>query len=150
MNEIIVGVDGSDESRHALRWAVEEGRLRKAPVRAIHAWELPLIPTDVGLVPPRPDVVTELTSFAEGAQRLVGTLVEEVVGDAQDVAVDAVAIEGKPAQVLLDVAEEGAQMIVVGSRGHGGFTALLLGSVSEQVARHAPCPVVIHRRRRDT
>jgi nucleotide-binding universal stress UspA family protein len=149
MNEIVVGVDGSDESREALRWGVEEGRFRKAPVRAIHAWELPLIPTDVGLVPPRPDIVAELTSLAEGAQRLVETLVEDVVGDAQDVAVDAVAIEGKPSQVLFDAAEEGAQMIVVGSRGHGGFTALLLGSVSEQVARHAPCPVVIHRRRRD-
>jgi nucleotide-binding universal stress UspA family protein len=149
MNEIVVGVDGSDESRDALGWAVEEGRLRHVPVRAIHAWELPLIPTGVGLVPPAPDVVAELTSLAEGAQRLVATVVETVVGDAQDVAVDAVAIEGKPSQVLLDAAEEDAQMIVVGSRGHGGFTALLIGSVSEQVVRHAPCPVVVHRRRRE-
>ena len=149
MNEIVVGVDGSDESRAALAWAVEEGRLRQAPVLAIHAWTLPVIATPSGLVPPSVDVVGELTELKQGAQELIETVVREVAGDASDVEVRPLAVEQRPASALLDAAEEhGAQLIVVGSRGHGGFVSLLIGSVSEQVARHASCPVVIHRQRR--
>jgi nucleotide-binding universal stress UspA family protein len=149
MNEIVVGVDGSDESRAALAWAVEEGRLRQAPVLAIHAWALPVIATPSGLGPPSVDVVGELTELKQGAQELIETIVREVAGDASDVEVRPLAVEQRPASALLDAAEEhGAQLIVVGSRGHGGFVSLLIGSVSEQVARHASCPVVIHRQQR--
>lgn len=70
-------------------------------------------------------------------------VVEEVVGDSE-VTVEPVAIAGPPASVLVDAARD-ADMLVIGSRGHGGFTALLLGSVSQQLAHHAPCPLVIHR-----
>ena len=146
MNEIVVGVDGSDESRAALTWAVEEGRLRQAAVLAIHAWELPVVPTPTGLVPPTVDLASDLTGLRAGAEGLVETMVRDVAAGS-DVDVRPLAVEGRPANVLLDAAEENnAQMIVVGSRGHGGFVALLIGSVSEQVARHATCPVVIHRR----
>jgi nucleotide-binding universal stress UspA family protein len=149
MNEIVVGVDGSDESRAALAWAVEEARLRQVPVLAIHAWELPVLPTATGLVPPNVDIVADLTDLREGAVELVDTMVREVAGGAGDVQVRPVAVEDKPVNALLDAAEKNeAQMIVVGSRGHGGFVALLVGSTSEQVARHATCPVVIHRARR--
>jgi nucleotide-binding universal stress UspA family protein len=148
MNEIVVGVDGSDESRAALAWAVEEARLRQVPVLALHAWDLPVVPSPTGLVPPNVDVVADLAELQDGAVELVGRIVREVAGDAADVEVTPVAVEDRPVNALLDAAEKSdAQMIVVGSRGHGGFVALLVGSTSEQVARHATCPVVIHRDR---
>jgi nucleotide-binding universal stress UspA family protein len=149
MNEIVVGVDGSDESRAALAWALEEGRLRQAPVLAIHAWELPVVATATGLVPPSVEVVGDVTELRQGAADLVETMVREVAGDAADIEVTPLAVDDKPVNALLDAAEKNdAQMIVVGSHGHGGFVALLIGSTSDQVARHATCPVVIHRQRR--
>jgi nucleotide-binding universal stress UspA family protein len=147
---IVVGVDASEESRAALAWAVEEGRFRRSPVLAVHAWELPVVPTMTGLVPPEPELLTDLTQVREAAQELVSTIVSEVAGDASDVDVRAEAVEGRPVNALLETAErEHAQMIVVGSRGHGGFIGLLLGSVTDQVVRHASCPVVVHRRPKD-
>ena len=149
MNEIVVGVDGSEESRAALAWAVEEGRLRQAPVLAIHAWEVPLVPAPTGLVPPSVEVVGDLTELREDAASLVETMVREIAADAADVEIRPLTVEDKPVRALLDAAERNdAQMIVVGSRGHGGFVSLLIGSTSDQVARHATCPVVIHRQRR--
>ena len=149
MNEIVVGVDGSEESRAALDWAVEEGRLRQAPVLAIHAWEVPLVPAPTGLVPPSVEVVGDLTELREDAASLVEIMVQEIAGDAADVEIRPLTVEDKPVRALLDAAERNdAQMIVVGSRGHGGFVSLLIGSTSDQVARHATCPVVIHRQRR--
>ena len=149
MNEIVVGVDGSEESRAALDWAVEEGRLRQAPVLAIHAWEVPMVPAPTGLVPPSVEVVGDLTELREDAASLVETMVREIAGDAADVEIRPLTVEDKPVRALLDAAERNdAQMIVVGSRGHGGFVSLLIGSTSDQVARHATCPVVIHRHRR--
>ena len=149
MNEIVVGVDGSEESRAALDWAVEEGRLRQAPVLAIHAWEVPLVPAPTGLVPPSVEVVGDLTELREDAASLVETMVREIAGDAADVEIRPLTVEDKPVNALLDAAgQNDAQMIVVGSRGHGGFVSLLIGSTSDQVARHATCPVVIHRQRR--
>jgi nucleotide-binding universal stress UspA family protein len=149
MNEIVVGVDGSEESRAALAWAVEEGRLRQAPVLAIHAWEVPMVPAPTGLVPPSVEVVGDLTELQEDAASLVEMMVQEIAGDAADVEIRPLTVEDKPVNALLDAAERNdAQMIVVGSRGHGGFVSLLIGSTSDQVARHATCPVVIHRQRR--
>ena len=150
MNEIVVGVDGSEESRAALAWAVEEGRLRQAPVLAIHAWEVPMVPAPTGLVPPSVEVVGDLTELREDAASLVEVMVREIAGDAADVEIRPLTVEDKPVSALLNAAERNdAQMIVVGSRGHGGFVSLLIGSTSDQVARHATCPVVIHRQRRD-
>ena len=149
MNEIVVGVDGSEESRAALAWAVEEGRLRQAPVLAIHAWEVPMVPAPTGLVPPSVEVVGDLTELREDAASLVEVMVREIAGDAADVEIRPLTVEDKPVSALLNAAERNdAQMIVVGSRGHGGFVSLLIGSTSDQVARHATCPVVIHRQRR--
>ena len=149
MNEIVVGVDGSEESRAALAWAVEEGRLRQAPVLAIHAWEVPMVPAPTGLVPPSVEVVGDLTELREDAASLVEVMVREIAGDAADVEIRPLMVEDKPVNALLEAAERNdAQMIVVGSRGHGGFVSLLIGSTSDQVARHATCPVVIHRQRR--
>jgi nucleotide-binding universal stress UspA family protein len=147
MNDIVVGVDASEESRAALAWAVEEGRLRGAPVLAVNAWELPVVATPSGLVPPSTAALADPTELREAAGELVRSLVEQASADAGDVDIRGIAVEGRAASALIDVAErQNAQLVVVGTRGHGGFLGLLLGSVSEQVVRHAPCPVVVHRR----
>ena len=150
VSTIVVGVDGSEASRDALRWAVEEARLRNATVLAVHAWVLPYLPADVapalGPTSSALEVPELLRTMKEGARELVETVVREVVGDSADVEIRPVAVEGPPAAALIDAAR-GADLLVVGSRGHGGFTGLLVGSVSMQVAQHAPCPVVICRHR---
>jgi nucleotide-binding universal stress UspA family protein len=146
---IIVGVDDSEQSREALRWAIEEGRVHGSAVVALHAWRPPVIPPmmDVGpMAPVMPEDVTSMVATArEVAQELVERVVREEGGDDLGVDVRAVAVEDDPANALLEAAG-GADLIVVGSRGRGGFKGLLLGSVSHPVAQHAPCPVVIHRR----
>jgi nucleotide-binding universal stress UspA family protein len=144
MEKIVVGVDGSEESKDALRFAVEEGGLRGAAVVAVHAWTVPLPPSADPLVPASIDYPGLVAVAQEGAERFLQATIEEVVGEQPSVQVEPLAIEGSAAAVLLDAAAE-AFMLVVGSRGRGGFERLVLGSVSEQVARHAPCPVLIHR-----
>jgi nucleotide-binding universal stress UspA family protein len=146
MGVIVVGIDGSEPSKAALRWAIEEAQLRQATVRAVHAWESVVIgpaPADISPVEPY-DVVTLVEQIEEGARALAERTVAEVAGAHPVVAVEPVASEGSPPQVLIDESAD-AELVVVGSRGHGGFASLLLGSVSNQVAHHARCPVVIHR-----
>jgi nucleotide-binding universal stress UspA family protein len=150
MSRIVVGVDGSDASKDALRWAVDEAKLRGASVDAVHAWQVPMLPPDVGaaLAPAGAalEVTTLLPQVKEGAHRTVAEIVEEVVADDAGVEVRPLAVEGPPATALIEAAR-GADLLVVGSRGHGGFTGLLVGSVSMQAVQHAPCPVVICRHR---
>lgn len=143
MAKIVVGIDGSEESRNALRWALDEARLRSAEIVAVHAWEAPPTVPEPGPAPGF-DLVGILPEVVEASERLVKAVVEEVVGDDPDVTVEAVTIQGPAASVLVEAARD-ADMLVVGSRGHGGFAALLLGSVSQQLAHHAPCPLLIHR-----
>ena len=136
---IVVGVDGSPSARTALCFALDEARLRGAPVRVVGAWHVPVAAYDRAFVPPDPVAVREL----EPQMRLVLERALEETGEtAADVDVETVVREGTPAGVLLDEAQ-GADLLVVGSRGLGGFRGLLLGSVSQQCADHAPCPVVI-------
>jgi nucleotide-binding universal stress UspA family protein len=144
MAKIVVGIDGSDAAKNALRWAVEEARLRQAEVLAVHAWEPPPTIPEPGPAPGF-DLVGVLPAVQEAGERLVTTVVGEVVGQEADVKVEPVAIEGPPVEVLIDAGRD-AEILVVGSRGLGSFTALLLGSVSQQLAHHAPCPLLIHRR----
>lgn len=140
MARIVVGVDGSSESREALRWTLEEARLRDATVRAVHAWGNPFLFTP-GFGPPED---FEFPALHEAAEKLLSSTVAEVAGENPDVEIEEVAGEGPAASVLVEQAK-GADLLVVGSRGHGGFVGLLLGSVSQQCAHHAPCPVVIVR-----
>jgi nucleotide-binding universal stress UspA family protein len=145
---IVVGVDGSEESRAALCWALEEARLRHTDVRAVHAWEFP-----VSLIAPQPflgePVVTEplvdADEFRKRAEQLLDHVVHDVAGDTGDVRVEQDVREGHPSDVLVKASEK-AELLVVGSRGRGGFAGLLLGSVSQACAHHAACPVVIIRR----
>lgn len=145
MDKIVAGADGSDASKDALRWALDEARLRQARLQVIHAWEAPPPIPDLAPSPsPALEYVDLLPALQQSAEQTVKRLVEEVAGDDPGVEIETMAVEGPAVSVLLDAARD-AQLLVVGSRGHGRFERLLLGSVSQALAQHSPCPVVIHR-----
>jgi nucleotide-binding universal stress UspA family protein len=140
MARIVVGIDGSDQSKEALRWALDEARLRDASVDVVYAWTMPVY---VGYGAAAGAVI-DPAEIRQAAREKIDTVVEEVVGGKRDVQIERKAVEGLAAAALVEEAE-GADLLVVGSRGHGGFAGLLLGSVSQQCSHHAPCPVVIVR-----
>lgn len=137
MAGIVVGVDGSDGSRKALDWAIAEGRLRGCEVLACYVLDRRYVePEWASLITPpieelRKEAAHRLSEIVAGA-KVDGSVRQEVLVP-----------EGQgTAKTLLDAAAD-ADLLVVGSRGHGGFQGLLLGSVSQQVLHHAPCPVVV-------
>jgi len=134
--EVVVGVDGSDSSLNALRWAAKEARLTGATLHAVTAWEYPLS-YGWAAVPDRFDPDGDARAMLEDAVRAVRA-------EEPDVPITLNVIEGHPAAALLAAAED-ASLLVVGSRGHGAFTGVLLGSVGEHCAHHAKCPLVIVR-----
>lgn len=136
---IVVGVDGSDNSRQALEWALAEARLRGAHVVAVHAW---LEPASVAIGSVVSSAGAELDVFEDVAGRTMSDLLASVDATGLADPIESHVVGSTPAKAVLDAAV-GADLVVVGSRGRGGFTGLLLGSVSQQVAHHAPCPVVI-------
>ena len=138
---IVVGADGSPASRAALRWAVRQAELTGATVHAVIAWHDPVA---TGGYAWAPAALLDSTDMQEAAEKALSDEIGEVVGARSDVRVRPEAIEGNPAQVLIG-ASAGADLLVVGSRGHGGFAGALLGSVSQHCVHHADCPVVIVR-----
>jgi nucleotide-binding universal stress UspA family protein len=149
MTKIVAGVDESDASRNALRWALEEARLRQVPVLALHAWEVPVVPlgpvADLAPTTPPIDLAGLTKELADAAEQFVRRVVEEVAGNEPDVEVRPVAVEDAAASALVAAAEPD-DLLVVGSHGKGGLVGLLLGSVSHAVVNRARCPVVVHRR----
>lgn len=143
MGVIVVGIDHSAGAKAALRFALEEARLRQATLRVVHAWQYGYIGA-AGLEGFLPAAEGELEDFRQGAAAALDETLREVVGDQDDVAIERRVDQGAPAAVLVEESQ-GAELLVVGSRGHGGFAQLLLGSVSQQCAQHASCPVVIIR-----
>jgi nucleotide-binding universal stress UspA family protein len=135
-HRIVVGVDGSPASRRALRWALDQAALTGGVVNAVLAWQLP--PTDAWFT--LADLAERLAEQAEGT--LAGAVAAEV-GD-RPVTVETLVVEEHPVAALLRAAK-GADLLVVGSRGHGAFTGALLGSVSHYCTQHADCPVVVVR-----
>jgi nucleotide-binding universal stress UspA family protein len=135
--KIVVGVDGSESSITALRWALGEARLRNTQVEVIHTWSLTPMVDPMGFAAYVP--VEELGVAAKNVVETVMKRVEEFVGKTK---VLTKISRGPAAATLLEAAKD-AELLVVGRRGHGGFMGLLLGSVAEQVAHHSPCPVVI-------
>ena len=137
MQKIVVGVDGSDASRDALRWAIEHAS-ESDFVRAVYVWQLSR--------GPRPDVVpvSELQLVRPEADRFINEVVDAVTAglDGPLPGIERVSYYGHPGRWLVDLSEE-VDLLVVGSRGLGGFTGLLLGSVSTYVVHHARCPVVV-------
>jgi nucleotide-binding universal stress UspA family protein len=139
---IVVGIDGSEASRVALRFACAEAQIRQAAVHAVHAWWF--VPELEPRPPSRDDDWQTLRD--EKAKQFVDEFVASTLGEARaGVEVTAVAVQGVTAAAALLDAAKGAELLVVGSRGHGGFEGLLLGSVSRQCLQHAACPVVIVR-----
>jgi nucleotide-binding universal stress UspA family protein len=134
---IVVGVDGSGPSGAALAWAAGQARLTGAVVDAVIAWEFPL--TFRTPFPP-----AAMTDFKKLAGRVLADAIANVADSAGDVDIRPRVVEGNAAEALLD-AGAGAELLVVGSRGHGGFAGALLGSVSQHCVHHATCPVVIIR-----
>jgi nucleotide-binding universal stress UspA family protein len=138
---IVVGVDGSDHAAKALRWALDEARLRNTSVLALYAWTMPAPPAHLGMYP---EPLQDAAAYQEGAERMLEGIVAQAAPDTGGVALDHRAVPGSAAEELVRAAKD-AELLVVGSRGHGGFSALLLGSVSQQCVQHAPCPVVVVR-----
>jgi nucleotide-binding universal stress UspA family protein len=138
---VVVGVDGSESSRWALAWAVEEARGHRARLTVVMAWTPPPPPVGPGYGSLRG---YEEADFEAVAERQLTGAVAAVVGDDADIVVERVLVEGPAAPRLIDASAE-ADLVVVGSRGHGGFTGMLLGSVSNHVVAHAHCPVVVVR-----
>jgi len=142
---IVVGVDGSAESIKALEWAIDEARQRKTSVRAVHVWQYPpLLRTGDPFLGPGFDAQPiEPSVLEELARTRLAEAVAQATAEPDSVQQDV--IEGPhPAETLVEAARV-AELLVVGSRGHGGFGSLLLGSVSQACAHHARCPVVIVR-----
>jgi nucleotide-binding universal stress UspA family protein len=142
--EVIVGVDGSAGANAALLWAAAEARLRETRLRVIHAWRFSYVEVagygwggSVEVLPR-----TGMSDLHHAAEGVLDQAAAHLASAGFDVDLECEAVEGAPAEVLVRAAKEG-DLLVVGSRGHGGFVGLLLGSVSQQCAHHAPCPVVI-------
>lgn len=147
MGRIVVGIDGSAGSREALRFALSEARRRRSSLVAVHAFRLPLVeapgPFSLAVpIEPVPGLAEVQQALERAAVELLDTALDEAAGDAGGIEVERSVVEGDPAQALLE-ASQGAELLVVGARGHGGFAGLLLGSVADQLVRHAPCPVVV-------
>jgi nucleotide-binding universal stress UspA family protein len=135
---IVVGVDGSDNSIAALQWAAERARVSRATLRAVFAWRLPP-------VSPTPPEISGSLSPTRVVGRAAAITLDDFLREAAlppDVEVERINVEGTTAKVLIDEGAH-AELLVVGARGHGGFTGLLLGSVATAVTRHAPCPVAV-------
>jgi nucleotide-binding universal stress UspA family protein len=135
---IVVGVDGSESSKQALRWAIREAELTGGSVVAVTAWH---VPSAYGLAPVPVDAGED---FEGDAKRVLTEALAEVSGLAPEVRVEPLIAEGHAASVLLEAAR-GADLLVVGSRGHGGFASALVGSVSLYCVLHAHCPVLVLR-----
>jgi nucleotide-binding universal stress UspA family protein len=138
-SRIVVGVDGSDSSKDALRWAVRQAELTGSSIDAVIAWHYPVIMGGYGYGP-----AAAVVDFAEIAAKTLADAIANAVDPASRVLIATSVVEGNAAQVLLK-ASAGADLLIVGSRGHGGFTGALLGSVSQHCVHHATCPLVIVR-----
>jgi nucleotide-binding universal stress UspA family protein len=131
---VVVGVDGSEPSRHALRWAQFMAPALGAAIEAVMVWEITAAMATAEWVDdwdPEKDTAEQLR-----------TTVAEVLGAPPPGQVREIIRRGSAAHELIQ-ASQGAQLLIVGSRGHGGFSGLLLGSVSSAAAQHARCPILI-------
>ena len=137
---VLVGVDGSSESDRALRWAAREAALRDAGLHIVHSWLWPLFRVPLGGSPLAP----EGAGLQAEAERVLGDAETLARSVAPDASIETTLAVGEPATELIRRAP-GAQVVVVGNRGLGGFTGLLLGSTGIALSAHSPCPVVIVR-----
>ena len=134
---IVVGVDGSANAQQALRWALAEARRRRASIDVVHAWHLPLLGTYPYSVP-----MSDPDDYEAGARHVLDTALDQEDLTGLAAPVGRIMACASPSSTILTAAKD-ADLVVVGSRGLGGFAGLLLGSVSHQVVHHAPCSVVV-------
>ena len=137
IDRIVVGIDGSACSDEALRWAVDEAARTGAELELVHAWSYPYPSARPGASDPRHEMRVDAMRMLESAER-------SARAQCQQVRVHSVVSEDNPAKALID-AGRSADLVVVGSRGRGGFAALLLGSTSRTVLQHASVPVALVR-----
>jgi len=140
MSGIVVGIDGSHNASRALEWAMAEAALRKADLTVItvHAVPANYWTGRPSLLPGDEEKVAEARKAAEDAVSKAA----EALGDNKPTSIKVTAVNGFPAQTLVEASED-SDLLVVGSRGGGGFGTLVLGSISTQVVHHAKCPVVV-------
>lgn len=138
-DHIVVGVDGSEPSRQALLWAYFLAQATASTVVAVAAWQ-PL--TAYGWIGAGWAATPNDWNPAQDARTALIATIDEVFGEHPPPALQILVREGNAARILIE-ASEGARMLVVGSRGHGGFSGLLLGSVSAACTEHAACPVLV-------
>jgi nucleotide-binding universal stress UspA family protein len=135
---IVVGVDGSEDSIRALRWAARLAPVFDSDIEAVVAW---FDPRQSGWSPGWGYLTAGMDPQGD-AEKILAAALEEAFSDSRPSRLHSVAEKGSAAKVLLD-RSAGARLLVVGSRGHGGFAGLLLGSVSAKCAEHAKCPVLV-------
>lgn len=135
---IVVGVDGSPSSVEALRWAAQEAERCGGEVVALTSWWLPVT---YGWIPSVAEV-----DWAGHARETIDRAIKEALGASTAPRVRTKVVEGHPASVLLRAGRK-ADLLVVGSRGHGEYTGMFLGSVAQHVVTHATCPVLVVRPR---
>ena len=136
-HRVVVGVDGSESSKHALRWAARQAGLTGATLEAVTGWEYPAF---FGFAPTVPDGI----DYGELAGRALDQSIDEVFGADRPARLETRVVARHPALALVE-ASEGADLLVVGSRGYGGFADALLGSVSTYCIHHAHSPVTVIR-----
>ena len=137
---IVVGVDGSAGSRRALTWAAAEAASHGSDLVVVNVWEHTLLP-------PAGSVSVSEHYVPDPSQRTADDLlqvIKEELGEEPPVLVQPLVKQGRPAEVLIEQSAS-ADLLVVGTRGHGGFAGLVLGSVSQHVAAYAKCPVTVVR-----
>src|ERR1019366_6139093 len=138
---VVAATDGSEESTRAVEWAAREADLRGAPLRIVSA--IGLLPRMIGR-PGGPGLDTVADAIAKDRDRALAAAATRATQLALDLLIDTGRLDGPPARAVTQ-SGSGAQLLVVGSRGAGAFTAMMLGSVSRYVATHACCPVVVVR-----
>jgi nucleotide-binding universal stress UspA family protein len=138
---VVVGVDGSDSSRRALRFAFTEATLRETTLTAVHAW---VAPDAAGLTSARASGGVDWSFLAQRAADVLDETLASARTDFPDVEVAGQVANDHPIQALLEASRH-AQLLVLGSRGRGAFTGLVLGSVSHSAVRSAHCPVAVVR-----
>jgi nucleotide-binding universal stress UspA family protein len=138
MTRILVGQDGSPAAEGALRWAATEAELRGAVLEIVMCWEMPVLLPAVTVGSVIEQVTDNLSTVADDVLKRSGDIVSEIA----QVEVHTTVFEGHPASVLIDLAEK-ADLLVVGSTGHGALTGVLMGSVALHCVTHSPCPVVV-------
>jgi nucleotide-binding universal stress UspA family protein len=138
---IVVGVDDSPGSLDAARWALGEASLRQTALHVVHVWGLPNMAGGTGFAPVPEPVLYD--AARQGAEKVLKAVTSELAEVAAGVSVEASLVESSSVAGALTELAGSAELLVVGSRGHGALTGVLLGSVSQQVATHARCPVAI-------